>query len=217
MGRVRVKICGITIREDALLAAELGADALGFIFAPSSPRYLSPEAARAIVDTLPPFVTPVAVMVNEPLARVEEILTLSGCRVAQLHGDTPTDLLAALAWPVVQAVSVAVAEDLAPLSRYPHARAFLLDTKVAGQHGGTGQTFDWTLARQARGAGKPIILAGGLNPDNIADAIAVAQPDAVDLSSGVEREPGKKDHARLRALFVALTTPPATPTSSSAR
>ena len=180
MHRIRTKICGITRREDARLAAALGADALGFVFAAGSPRCVTPEAARAIIDALPPFVTPVAVLVDEPLARIREIMAASGCRVAQLHGSEPPALLDALEWPAVKALSVATAEDLAPLSSYPNARAFLLDTKVAGRHGGTGQTFDWTLARRAAGGGTPIILAGGLNPENIVAAIRTAAPYGID-------------------------------------
>jgi phosphoribosylanthranilate isomerase len=202
--RVRVKICGITNREDALLAVELGADALGFIFYPRSPRYLDPAAARAIIDVLPPFVTPVAVLVNESAATIADIMRRSGCRVAQLHGDEPPALLETLAWPVIKGLPVAAPADLVALDRYPAARALLLDTKVAGQYGGTGATFDWTLARDAKACGRPIILAGGLTPDNIADAIRVAHPHAVDLSSGVELSPGKKDPEKLRRLFAAI-------------
>ena len=202
--RVRVKICGMTRLDDALLAAELGADALGFIFYPRSPRYLDPAAARAIIDRLPPFVTPVAVCVNEPLAVVNDIMTRSGCRLAQLHGDEPPAYLEALPWPAMKGLAVATAADLAPIAGYGHARAILLDTKVAGAYGGSGAAFDWQLARAARAYGRPIVLAGGLSPDNIAEAMRIAQPDAVDVNSGVELAPGQKDADRLQYLFAAM-------------
>ncbi len=204
-GRIRVKICGITNAEDAGLAVALGADALGFIFYPRSPRYLTPAAARAIIDALPPFVTPVAVVVNEPVAAVREMLTQSGCQVAQLHGDEPPAYLDDLGWPAIKGISVGSEADLQSLAAYRTARAILLDTRVAGQRGGTGETFDWRLARTSQRCGRPIILAGGLKPENITEAITVADPYAVDVSSGVEREPGRKDHARLRALFTAIS------------
>ncbi|MHB9024307.1 MAG: phosphoribosylanthranilate isomerase [Armatimonadota bacterium] len=202
--RIRVKICGITQPDDALLAAEFGADALGFIFYPKSPRYVTPEAAREIIERLPPFVTPVAVVVNETAEEIHRVMTISGCQVVQLHGDEPPELIETLTWPAIKSCAVSAPDDLAPIARYPLARAILLDTRVAGQYGGTGQTFDWTIAREARRYGKPIILAGGLTPDNIADAIRAGEPWAVDVSSGVEQEPGKKDPEKLRRLFVAI-------------
>ncbi len=203
--RTRVKICGITNADDAGLAVALGADALGFIFYPRSPRYLSPAAARAIIDHLPAAVLPVAVVVNETVESVRTILAESGCRIAQLHGQEPPAFLDAVGQPAIKAFSVATEADLASIPAYAGARAILLDTKVAGQHGGTGMPFDWTLARAASACGLPIILAGGLNPENIAEAIRIARPFAVDVSSGVEREPGRKDPARLRALFAAIS------------
>ena len=163
--RVRVKICGLTTADDALLAAELGADALGFIFVPTSPRALTPAAAGEIIAQLPPLLTPVAVVRNEPVEVVREILTLSGCRVVQLHGDEPPEYLEALGLPAMKAIGVAGADDLDAIARYrATARAVLLDTKVAGHSGGTGQTFDWQLARQAQRYGLPLVLAGGLIP-----------------------------------------------------
>jgi phosphoribosylanthranilate isomerase len=202
---VRVKICGITNYDDAMLAVELGADALGFIFFPRSLRYIEPDAARAIIAALPPFVTPVAVVVNEPIATVSEIMSRSGCHLAQLHGNEPPGFLERLAWPAIKGISIASALDLVPLAAYTHARAILLDTKVAGQYGGTGTSFDWILARDAKSCGRPIIMAGGLNPENIVEAIRIAQPHAVDIGSGVEQVPGKKDPDRLRRLFAAIT------------
>lgn len=202
--RIRVKICGITNSEDALASVALGADALGFIFAPASPRYLTPAAARAIIDRLPPYVTPVAVTVNATREALDAIMRVSGCQLAQLHGDDPAAQFDDLPWPMVKAIPVADAADLAVLPRYPHACAFLLDTKKPGHYGGTGETFDWGVIRHAPPVPQPFILAGGLTPANIRAAITVAQPYAVDISSGVERAPGVKDHEKLRALFVAI-------------
>lgn len=202
--RTRVKICGITNPEDALLAVELGADALGFIFFRQSPRYIEPIQVREIIERLPPFVTPVAVVVNESLAAVSEIMATSGCQIAQLHGHEPPEYLERLAWPAFKGISIATVLDLEPVARYRNARAILLDAKVAGQYGGTGTSFDWQLARQAHAFGRPIILAGGLAPENLADAMAIAQPDAIDVSSSVESAPGKKDPARLRRLFEVI-------------
>jgi len=194
---MRVKICGITNYEDAHLAVELGADALGFNFYEKSPRCIAPAAARKIIASLPPFVTPVAVVVNEPA--VAELLARTGCRVAQVHGDPGS-----VTYPLIRAVPMAARDDLAFLRDPAGACAFLLDAKVPGLHGGTGRTIDWTLAREATAFGTPIILAGGLNPDNVAEAIRVAAPYAVDLNSGVESSPDKKDPERLRAAFAAI-------------
>jgi phosphoribosylanthranilate isomerase len=198
---MRIKICGITNSKDARLAVELGADALGFIFYPKSPRYIAPAAAREIVAALPPFVTPVAVMVDETPPVIAELLAATGCRVAQVHTGAR---VSRVTFPLIRAISVASREDLAPLRDPAGACAFLLDAKVKGLHGGTGQTIDWTLAREATAFGTPIILAGGLNPENVADAIRVAAPYAVDLNSGVESTPGKKDPERLQAAFAAI-------------
>ncbi len=202
--RMRIKICGITNRDDALRAAELGADALGFIFFTKSPRHVHPETARAIIEELPPFITPVAVIVNEPISRASDIMVRSGCQVAQLHGTEPPEYFARLAWPAIKGISIAASHDLAAIAPYSVARAILLDTKVAGQFGGTGTSFDWQLAREAKKFARPIILAGGLSPENVAEAITIAQPDAIDVSSRIESEPGKKDQARMKALFAAI-------------
>lgn len=202
--RTRVKICGITNIHDAMMAVELGADALGFIFYRTSPRYVPPAEVRRIIDRLPPFVTPVAVVVNESVAMVSEIMATSGCQIAQLHGDEPPEYLERLAWPAIKGVAIGSLEDIAGLSRYRTARAILLDAKVAGQYGGTGTTVDWTVARSAHGCGRPVILAGGLSPENVAEALNIAQPEAIDVSSRVELAPGRKDERLMRALFAAV-------------
>jgi phosphoribosylanthranilate isomerase len=191
-----VKICGITTPEDALLAADAGVDAIGLVFA-KSPRRVEPEQAADILAALPPYVDPVALFVNETASRIRSLCRMLGVRTVQLHGDEPPELALALdEFCVVKAVHMAAEADLEAIADYP-ASAFLLDTKVAGLRGGTGKTFDWQLAAQAQGR---IILAGGLNPDNVAEAVRTARPYGVDVSSGVEAEPGKKDPEKVRAF-----------------
>jgi phosphoribosylanthranilate isomerase len=201
---VRIKICGITNLEDALLAADLGADALGFIFYPQSPRGVSPEAAREIIAQLPPFVVSVGVFVDEAAAAVQDLAARVGLDWVQLHGQESPDYCRSLGRRVIKGFRVKDEDSLNELAPYRGAvQAFLLDTYRKGQAGGTGESFDWRLAREAKPYGQ-IILAGGLTPENIARAINMALPAAVDTASGVEAAPGKKDPARLRAFFNAI-------------
>ena len=201
---VRIKICGITNLEDALLAADLGADALGFIFYPKSPRKVAPEAARAIIAQLPPLFTTVGVFVDEDAAAVRELAARLGLDWVQLHGQESPDYCRSLGRRVIKGFRVQDQHSLAALEAYRGAaQALLLDTYKKGQIGGTGETFNWTLAREAQKYG-PIILAGGLNPENVARAIAAAQPQAVDVASGVEAAPGKKDPEKLKRFFAAV-------------
>jgi len=201
---VRIKICGITNLEDALLAADLGADALGFIFYPKSPRKVAPEAARAIIAQLPPLVTTVGVFVDEDAAAVRDLAARVGLDWVQLHGQEPPEYCRSLGRRVIKGFRVQDQHSLSALEAYRGAaQALLLDTYKKGQIGGTGETFNWTLAREAQKYG-PIILAGGLNPDNVAQAIAAAQPQAVDVASGVETGPGKKDPEKLKRFFAAV-------------
>jgi phosphoribosylanthranilate isomerase len=204
---MRVKICGITNREDAMLAVAAGAHALGFVFAPS-PRQVAPEAVAAIVAGLPPFVQTVGVFVDQDVAAVLDRCPLDA---VQFHGDEPPDALARLKGVRrIKAFRIATEADLAPLGRYREvAEAFLLDAQVAGIAGGTGQTFPWHLAREARRFGRPIILAGGLTPENVAAAIAEGGPDAVDVSSQIEMSPGRKDPVRVRRFIAAALAAPA--------
>jgi phosphoribosylanthranilate isomerase len=203
---VRIKICGITNLEDALLAAELGADALGFIFYAKSPRYVAPEAAREIIAQLPPFVAAVGVFVDEPAAVVQELAVRVRLDWVQLHGQESPDYCRNLGRKVIKGFRIQDEDSLRRLAGYQGAaQALLLDTYKKGQVGGTGTAFDWRLAREARQYGR-IILAGGLNPENVAQAIEVAGPDAVDTASGTEAAPGKKDPARLRAFFRAVNS-----------
>lgn len=191
---VRAKICGITNREDALYAVNCGADALGFIFYEKSPRYVAPEKAAEIICDLPPFVTPVGVFVNAP--HIDATVKLAGLRAIQLHGDEPPKACLGHEVPVIRTLRVGSEFDALALRSYP-VHTFLLDTARAGSYGGTGETFDWAKAREAKNYGR-IILSGGLNPDNVREAIEQVAPYAVDTSSGVEAEPGKKDHKKVR-------------------
>ncbi len=196
---VKVKICGITRLEDALLAARLGADALGFNFWPGSKRYLPPGAAREIVDRLPPFVTAVGVFVNQAPTDVLAAAAQSGVAVVQLHGDEPPQDCNGYPIPAIKALRVAGPESLADMDRY-RVRAFLLDAPSAG-FGGSGAVFDWRLAREAA-ARAVVVLAGGLTPENVGEAVRAVRPWAVDVASGVEASPGVKDPDKL-ARFIS--------------
>jgi phosphoribosylanthranilate isomerase len=201
---VRIKICGITNLADALLAAELGADALGFIFYSKSPRKVTPDAAQEIIKRLPPLVLSVGVFVDEEAAVVQELAGRLGLDWVQLHGAETPNYCRSLGRRVIKAFRVRDENSLLELEPYRGAaQAFLLDTYKPGQMGGTGETFNWDLARRARTYG-PIILAGGLTPENVARAMELAQPQAVDVASGVEAAPGKKDPEKLRNFFAAL-------------
>ena len=200
----RVKICGITRLEDAQQAVDLGAAALGFNFYPPSPRYIEPAAARAIVGRLPPFVIPVGVFANETDAgRVISIARDAGVTTVQLHGPGFPDLHELLsAFTLVVAVPVREGFKVEELGKLKPT-AYLLDAFDPDRLGGTGKTFDWSAAREAKRYG-PIILAGGLTPENVGRAVRVVRPFAVDVASGVESAPGIKDPAKLRAFFAAV-------------
>jgi len=199
MNAPRIKICGITCIEDALLATELGAHALGFIFA-ESPRWISPDAAAEIIRRLPLFVSPVGVFVNESTDMIQRVVEQCGLAAVQLHGDeTPDEARALAGVEAIKAIRVKDASSLDGLDQWS-VSAFLLDTYSKEARGGTGRTFDWDLAREAR-LPAPMILAGGLDPANVREAIETVRPYGVDISSGVESEPGKKDHALLKQLF----------------
>jgi phosphoribosylanthranilate isomerase len=201
---VRIKICGITNLEDALLAAELGADALGFIFYSKSPRYVAPDSAREIITHLPPFVVTVGVFVDEATAVVRDLAAQIGLDWIQAHGQESPDYCRSLGRRVIKGFRMKDASSLKDLEPFQGAvQAFLLDTYKKGQVGGTGESFDWRLAWEAKKYGQ-IILAGGLTPDNVAQAIKVAQSQAVDTASGTEAAPGKKDPEKLRAFFAAI-------------
>jgi phosphoribosylanthranilate isomerase len=200
----RVKICGITRWEDAQLAVELGAAALGFNFYPPSPRYLDPAAARAIILKLPPLITAVGIFANESDdEHVAGVAEEAGVAAVQLHGPAFPPLDGALTnFRLIRAV--AVTEGFQPESlREVRAGAFLLDAFSEKLLGGTGKPFNWALARQAKRFGT-IILAGGLTPENVGQAIQEVRPFAVDVASGVEASPGVKDEKKLREFFAAV-------------
>ena len=198
---VRIKICGITNEKDALAAAKFGADALGFIFA-SSPRRISAERAREIIKVLPPSVQTVGVFVDEDPKMVSSIAAMCDLDFLQLHGGESLDYCKGFDRRVIKAVRLQRRDDLENLSKYIHVvDALLLDTYVPNKLGGTGITFDWQLAVEARRYGR-IILAGGLNPENVAAAIRMVRPYAVDASSGLEQSPGAKDHEKM-AKFIS--------------
>jgi phosphoribosylanthranilate isomerase len=193
---IRVKICGITSREDAWAAVEAGADALGFIFVSGTPRWIEPDAAAAIVVEMPPFVTTVGVFVDRSPEEVESIAVSSGISLAQLHGSEPPEECARLGLPFVKAIRIRSEDDLAEIHQYKQARAFLLDTYAPERAGGTGKTFPWEIAARAARESR-IILSGGLTPETVARAVTQVRPYAVDVCSGVESSPGRKDHRKV--------------------
>jgi phosphoribosylanthranilate isomerase len=199
---MRVKICGITNKEDALMAADLGADALGFIFAKGSPRTITPDMARNIIDELPPFTVPVGVFVDSPVEEILSIIEHTGIGCVQLHGNESPSECTKINVPVIKAFRVHEHFQADTLLQFS-AAAYLLDTYVEGVAGGTGKTFDWNTAVTAKTYGR-IILAGGLTPENINGAITKVRPYGIDISSGVESVPGKKDKRKLQQLFAAL-------------
>lgn len=200
---VHVKICGITRAEDADLAARLGARYCGFIFAPKSPRCVSPDRAAEIIDTLPDGVIPVGVFADEPRDRVLDIVSATGIRMAQFHGDETPEYCASFGpFSVMKAFRVRSPFGVDDVAAY-HTDMILLDTYHPTQSGGTGQTFDWSLAEPVAREFR-VMLAGGLNPDNVARAVEAVRPYGVDAGSGVEAEPGIKDPGRLAAFFRGL-------------
>ena len=196
---VRVKICGITNIDDALAAVAAGADALGFVFYEQSPRYIPPPRAAAIIAKLPPFVQTVGLFVDAEPDQVNWTANFCGLDLIQLHGDEPPDYYVDIERRVLKAFRIRDAASLEQLGRYTVA-GYLLDAWVPGVPGGTGQTFNWDLAKEAGKYG-PIILAGGLTPDNVRQAVDTVRPYAVDVSSGVESAPGKKDPDRVREFI----------------
>ncbi len=202
MGEVKVKICGITNLEDALAACSAGADALGFVLAPEAKkrnRYISFEDAREIIGELPPFVSTVAVCVNESIGVLAQYLSVFD--YVQLHGEeSPGDV--PMKHVTIKSFQAGPGFSLADLMEY-EVRAYLLDASVPGERGGTGVVCDWDVAQQAVATGRPILLAGGLTPENVAEAVGVVRPYGVDVSGGVESGPGKKDHERIRRFIDA--------------
>ena len=197
-----VKICGITRLDDAQAAVACGAHALGFVFWPKSPRFIDPYRARTIVASLPPFVTAVGVFVNQPADHVNGVASLVGLAAVQLHGDEDAAFAGSMRRPVIKAIGIGAGE--APLDAWPARYTLLLDAQDPIERGGTGRRIDWVRAA-AIAAARPVVLAGGLTPENVAEAVATVRPVGIDVSSGVEETPGVKSQSRLEALFQALT------------
>jgi len=198
---VRVKICGITNEVDALKAARLGAWALGFIFYKKSPRFISPFKARKIIESLPPFVTPVGVFVNHPAGAVKDIINHCGLRAVQLHGDEDHHFCHRLKSYHVKVIKAfRVGEGFDPKIVEPFkVDAFLFDTFEPTNYGGSGKTFDWNILKQIKSSyDVPLILSGGLNAQNVIEPVNELRPYAVDANSGVEESPGKKDHKKMK-------------------
>ncbi|MCS4260160.1 phosphoribosylanthranilate isomerase [Pseudomonas protegens] len=203
MPAVRSKICGITRIEDALAAVAAGADAIGLVFYAKSPRAVNVQQARAIIAALPPFVTSVGLFVNASRCELGEILDAVPLDLLQFHGDESAADCEGYHRPYIKALRVKAGDDIAAAClAYPRASGILLDTYVEGVPGGTGEAFDWSLVPQ--GLSKPIILAGGLTPDNVSAAIARVRPYAVDVSGGVEQGKGIKDPAKIQAFMQAV-------------
>jgi phosphoribosylanthranilate isomerase len=201
--RVRTKICGITRPGDAVAAAEAGADAIGLVFHDQSPRVVTIEQARRITDSLPPFLTCVALFVDPDAARVRAVLDAVPVDVLQFHGAEAAEFCAAFGRPWIKALRVGSGLDLPAAERdYAGCAALLLDTWQAAKAGGTGTAFDWTLVPAVRS--KPLVLAGGLTAENVGAAIARVRPYAVDVSGGVEAAPGRKDSRKMREFIDAV-------------
>jgi len=196
----QIKICGITNEEDALCAANFGAAALGFIFYPPSPRYIEPERARLIITNLPAHVAKAGVFVNESVAEIKKIMKYCGLDFIQLHGDETADFCRKFpAMKIIKAVFLRSNEDVEKACAYEVA-AILVDNRNKNFCGGTGMPADWELARRLKNR-KPLILSGGLNEKNIRQAMATVAPDAVDINSGVEITPGRKDKGKMASLM----------------
>ena len=200
----KIKICGITNYDDAMAAVDAGADALGFIFA-KSPRQIQPEQARDIIIKLPTFVKTVGVFVNEDKNKILDIINYCGIDNVQLHGDENPETCRMFMPRTIKALKMKDDSSIEQCDRYKETvKALLLDTYSKTAEGGTGKTFNWDLAVKAKKFGIPVILAGGITPANIKDAIEKVQPYAIDLSSGVEERPGKKDHSLIKEFFRKL-------------
>lgn len=204
MKRTRVKICGLTREEDVTAAVEAGADALGFVFYPPSPRHVSVDQAVRLMTAVPAFVTTTALFVDPTPELVHEVITRTGVSLLQFHGDEPETFCAAFNRPYMKALRMKPGLDVAAeAARYPSACAILLDAYRPGVPGGTGESFDWELIPPA--LSKPLVLAGGLEPDNIRIAVETVRPFAVDVSGGVEAAKGIKDKAKIEKFTQEVT------------
>lgn len=199
---VRIKICGITNLDDAILAVDYGADALGFMFYRESKRYISPEEAGKIISKLPPFVVTVGVFVNQELDEIRNAQKQANFDIVQLHGDESPDFCKSFGGRAIKAIRVRDGQALKEVESYS-VQAVLFDKHSNESYGGTGMSFDWEILRNFR-TSKKVILSGGLSPENVAPAIRVVNPYAVDVSSGVEEYPGKKNPKKLKMFIEAV-------------
>jgi phosphoribosylanthranilate isomerase len=202
--RTRIKVCGITCQEDARVAVAAGADGLGFIFVEQSPRLVEPDMVRTITDELPPFVDRVGVFRNEEIEVVEEIMHYCRLTLVQLHGSESPEYCRRISCKVIKSFSIRPESKSEDLAAYADVvSGFLLDTYNKDMAGGTGIPFDWKLVAQVKPPG-PVILAGGLTPENVGEAIQQVKPFAVDVNSGVEYQPGRKDSDKLKSFVHAV-------------
>ena len=202
----RIKFCGMTRREDVIMAADVGAGAVGFMFWKQSPRAVTPEEARGLVRLMPPFLAMIGVFVDQPVEEIREIVRFVGLTAVQLHGrETPVDAAAldGHAGHVIKAIGEPGQDLMTQASSWPEQVVMLVDAIDPQQRGGTGRRADWTAAA-ALARTRRVILAGGLRPDNVGEAVRLVRPYAVDVASGVEARPGIKDHARMRAFADAV-------------
>lgn len=199
--RTRIKFCGITRAEDARTAVALGVDAVGFVFTRRSQRYVGVAQARAMRDTLPPFTSVVALFMDDEPAWVEDVIAGVRPDLLQFHGSESAGYATSFARPYLKAIPMAGADARSIMEAHPQAAGFLLDSHAPGAAGGSGQPFDWSHVPKST---RPVILAGGLDAGNVAQAIAVVRPYAVDVSSGIEAAPGIKDAARMRAFVASV-------------
>jgi len=199
---VQVKICGITRVEDAVVAVEGGADAIGLIFYPGSKRFVAPKVAASIISNVSPYTSVVGLFVNADAQQVQEVLSCCPLSQLQFHGDESADFCSSFGRPYVKSVPVSSEAMMSAIvDAHINARAYLFDTQVPGEHGGTGKTFEWRLMPQKNIGHR--VLAGGLDAENVAEAIRIAAPDAVDVSSGVESRPGVKDPDKIHRFVSA--------------
>lgn len=200
---IKVKICGITNKEDALLACALGTSALGFIFYKKSPRYVSPFKVQKIIQELPPFILPVGVFVNQKVGEMMDIADFCGIRTVQLHGDEEPEICRRMKkYQIIKAFRVKEGFDFNQPNEY-RVSGYLFDTFKEDKFGGSGETFNWNSIKHKK-FNRPMILAGGLTPQNLQQALGTIEPYAVDVSSGVEESPGKKDKAKLKEFFAEV-------------
>jgi phosphoribosylanthranilate isomerase len=202
---MKIKICGLTNKNDALNAIALNVDALGFIFYEHSPRYISPETVETFMLDLPPFINAIGVFVNATSDYITSVVQRCKLNAIQLHGSEPPEFCTQFSLPTIKAIPVREHSDITAIPKYKGCvNGILLDTKAENVHGGTGKTFDWGLALEAKEYDTPLILSGGINAKNIEKALKMVGPYGIDICSGVEKEPGIKDYNKMQELIGAI-------------